>query len=244
MNSPKLGSQAFTCSHCRVLSQQTWNSVLTSPLYHSSEIVRGAKSSAGDSDVGVAGDATLRVGVVAMGQHAVAEALQMSVCANCRGMCLWLRGKMIFPVKSLAPEASSDLPDVAISDYEEAARVFPHSPRASAALLRLTTEKLLGHILGKASSIDAMIADFVKLGVNPTITKAMDVLRVTGNEAVHPGTMSSVGDRATAISLFGLVNIIVEAQITQPKHVQNLFDGLPESKRVGIEQRNKRVIGE
>jgi len=70
----------------------------------------------------------------------------------------------------------------------------------------------------------------------------MDVLRITGNEAVHPGTMDNIDDENTALSLFGLINLIVDVLITQPKHVDQLYAGLPESKRQAIEQRNAKAV--
>jgi hypothetical protein len=133
------------------------------------------------------------------------------------------------------------MPAPASRDYEEAAKIVRHSPRAAAALLRLCTEKLLGHLLKRDGSIDGMIADFVALGVPLQVQQAMDVLRVTGNEAVHPGTMDAVDDLDTALALFGLVNLIVDDLITRPKLVSQMFDALPAGKREAIQARNARA---
>jgi len=45
-------------------------------------------------------------------------------------------------------------------------------------------------------------------------------------------------DRVTAEKLFGLVNIIAEVMISQPKHIDAMFEGLPERAREAIEKRD------
>ncbi len=63
------------------------------------------------------------------------------------------------------------------------------------------------------------------------------VVRVVGNDAVHPGALDLRDDRAAAERLFGLVNLIVERMISYPKHVEALDGSLPETKRDEIERR-------
>jgi hypothetical protein len=66
------------------------------------------------------------------------------------------------------------------------------------------------------------------------------VVRVIGNNAVHPGQIDLRDDRTTAETLFGLVNLICEKMITEPKHVEAVYERLPESDRKAIEQRDTR----
>jgi hypothetical protein len=47
-------------------------------------------------------------------------------------------------------------------------------------------------------------------------------------------------DVETANKLFGLVNLIAQAMITQPKETKQLYETLPEHKRKAIEDRDKR----
>lgn len=68
--------------------------------------------------------------------------------------------------------------------------------------------------------------------------KALDVGRVIGNNAVHPGQIDLKDDRATAEKLFGLVNLIADIMVTQPKHIDAMFQGLPEGARKAIEKRD------
>ena len=72
------------------------------------------------------------------------------------------------------------------------------------------------------------------------IQKVLDVVRVVGNKAVHPGQIAfDVDDKATATMLMRLLNIIVERMITEPKEIGSLYQGLPESVRESIEKRDK-----
>ncbi len=71
------------------------------------------------------------------------------------------------------------------------------------------------------------------------VQQALDVVRVVGNEAVHPGTLDLRDDRDIAMQLFGLVNAIVDQTITHPKTVRELYAKLPDAKRQAIEQRDK-----
>jgi hypothetical protein len=66
----------------------------------------------------------------------------------------------------------------------------------------------------------------------------LDIVRVIGNESVHPGTIDLRDEPETAVQLAGLVNFIAEAMITQPKEIDKLYDSLPESKREAIDRRD------
>lgn len=79
----------------------------------------------------------------------------------------------------------------------------------------------------------------MRKGLPVQIQQALDIVRVVGNEAVHPGQLDLRDDQDTALKLFGLVNLIAEVMITQPKHVAAMFSSVvPESKRAEIEKRD------
>ena len=90
----------------------------------------------------------------------------------------------------------------------------------------------------KGENINDDIASLVKRGLDVDIQRALDVVRVIGNSAVHPGTIDLKDDKATAVRLFELVNIIVERQIATPKRIAALFDGLPQSSKTAIKKRD------
>ncbi|MGL5466909.1 MAG: DUF4145 domain-containing protein, partial [Shewanella sp.] len=74
------------------------------------------------------------------------------------------------------------------------------------------------------------------------VQKALDVVRVIGNEAVHPGEINLDDNREMALQLFNVINLIADQMITHPKQVEAMYSQLPESKLEGIEQRDKKSI--
>lgn len=145
---------------------------------------------------------------------------------------------MLFPNNSSAPAPHPDLPDPIKADFEEARAISSQSPRGAAALLRLTIQKLCEHLGETGSNINNDIASLVAKGLPPKIQKAMDVVRVVGNEAVHPGEMDIKDDQETVEMLFVLVNLVVEQMIATPNRVNEMFEKLPGAKRQQIEQRD------
>ena len=129
------------------------------------------------------------------------------------------------------------MPPAVLDDYEEAASICVKSPRAAAALLRLALEKLC-HALGKSGTINLMIGDLVKDGLPSRAQQAFDAVRVIGNEAVHPGEIDLRDDLDTVLTLFKLLNLIVEKVITEPKEIDQIYSGLPPGKLKGIEDRD------
>jgi hypothetical protein len=122
-------------------------------------------------------------------------------------------------------------------DYEEAARILSLSPRGSAALLRLAIQKLCVELGGKGTNLNDDIAKLVARGLPVQVQQALDVVRVTGNNAVHPGQIAPE-DTDTAAQLFSLVNIIVEYMIDMPKRIGSMYNALPEGARKAVERRD------
>jgi hypothetical protein len=74
--------------------------------------------------------------------------------------------------------------------------------------------------------------------LSPKIQQALDIVRVVGNNAVHPGRIDLRDDRETALQLFALINLIGDVMITQPKHLDELYQSLPQAARDAIKQRD------
>ena len=123
-------------------------------------------------------------------------------------------------------------------DYDEASRILELSPRGAAALLRLALQKLCKELGQPGENINDDIKALVANGLDPIIQQALDSVRVIGNKAVHPGEIDLRDDRATAESLFGILNLIVERMISVPNHVKELYETLPETERQKIEKRD------
>lgn len=130
-------------------------------------------------------------------------------------------------------------PDIA-QDYDEARAILNLSPRGAAALLRLAVQKLCIHLGEKGIRIDDDIASLVKKGLSPLVQRSLDVVRVIGNEAVHPGEMNMRDDQATALRLLDLVNLISDQMISHPKAVDDLYSKLPPGKLKAIDRRDDR----
>jgi len=130
-----------------------------------------------------------------------------------------------------------DLPEEIKSDFREAAEIWHSSPRGSAALLRLCIQKLCIRLGKSGRNLNNDIGELVKEGLDPRIQKSLDIVRVIGNNAVHPGQILT-DDRETASRLFRLVNMIADAMITQPKHINEFYEELPESAKRQIEKRD------
>jgi hypothetical protein len=108
--------------------------------------------------------------------------------------------------------------------------------------LRLCLQKLLGHIGGKGEHIDTDIKTLVAQGLDPHIQQALDVIRVTGNNAVHPLEMNLEDDHDSVLVLFEMINFIVEERISRPLKTQDRFANLPEKARLAIEKRDKPKV--
>lgn len=167
--------------------------------------------------------------------------ISISKCFSCKKLSLWRHDFLIFPQPLSGEEPNPDLPDDVLADYEEARAVFSASPRASAALLRLCVEKICRHVGDAKETLDKNIARLVGRGLDERIQKALDIVRVIGNESVHPGQIVLNDDRKTAVELFAIVNLIAEHFISREKRINALYDSLPREKLKGIEDRNRKA---
>lgn len=165
--------------------------------------------------------------------------LKLCICTHCSDYSLWHNGVMIYPDSKDVESPNQDLDKEIIEDYEEAASIVQKSPRGAAALLRLAIQKLCKQLGEPGKNINSDIASLVKAGLPERIQKALDVVRVTGNEAVHPGVLDLKDDQETAQQLFRLINFIAEKMISEPKEVDKLFDNLPQTKKDEIKKRDE-----
>lgn len=208
---PAYKQNAFNCPYCGAFSRMVWDSLWASQL----------RSGLG---------------------------LWAAKCTHCDGFTCWQdievdegaapQGRMIIPDGSVAPLPHPEMPEAVANDYLEARSIVSRSPRGAAALLRLTLQKLCVELGETSGNINTDIGSLVRKGMAVEIQQALDVVRVVGNNSVHPGELSETDIADIASTLFELVNAIVEDRISRPKKLAALFERLPEGAREAITKRD------
>lgn len=252
---PLLGKASFKCPHCGAIAHQDWYDLRAKfhegklgPGVPDADLTRRVKESADippDQKPRYIEWATkMLTGNVFFDEQEwesyqlQVENLWLSRCFSCEAIAVWVHDRLIFPSYNLAILPNNDLPSDIKADFMEAAKILDLSPRGSAALLRLCIQKLCKHLGKPGDNLNSDIAQLVKGGLDVRIQKSLDIVRVVGNSAVHPGQIDLTDNRDIAFRLFRLVNMIADAMITQPKHVESFYAELPENARQQIEKRD------
>lgn len=230
MNTPKIkhGSEAFPCPLCSVYAQQSWyyvkiketshfpNSPSSKYEYYSLETDYDPFNP--DREKGIS----------------------FSVCKVCSKESLWLNEELVYPLENNIEDPNPLMPEEVKAIYDEARAVLNLSPRSSAALLRLGLEILLPHLGADKAKINTMIQQLVEerkaIG---RVQKAMDALRVIGNDAVHPGVIDLEGrdNKEVSLALFKITNYIVAETLGSDDMIEDLYSLLPGRVKEGIENR-------
>ena len=134
--------------------------------------------------------------------------------------------RWVYPDRGNAPPPNPDMPASVTKYYEEAASIAAKSPRAAAGLLRLAVQLLCKELGESGENVNDDIGGLVQKGLPTTVQKSLDTVRVTGNNAVHPGQIDT-DDKQVVASRFSLLNVIVEYMLSLPNRVGTLYDTLP-----------------
>ena len=167
---------------------------------------------------------------------------KISNCEHCYKFIIWNGKTIIYPKKISVGSPNDDLSDEIKNDYIEAANILTDSPRAAAAILRLALQKLCTQLGEKGENINDDIGSLVKKGLNLQVQKALDSLRITGNNAVHPGQIDLSEDIEKVTKLFDIINFIADKMITEPKQLDDFYDELPEDSRKAVEKRDGEAV--
>ncbi|SEO30800.1 protein of unknown function [Paracoccus alcaliphilus] len=224
--------KAFNCPYCGVYARQSWGWVGYTMLYNG-----GANASEVDDDCYVTRSSHSQ-------KMQILNGINISVCEHCHKFSIWIKDRLMLPPNLNVDPPHEDMPASVSTIYHEAAEIVDASPRGAAALLRVALEQLT-HELGcdPDNRINEKIGELVAKGVSPDVTKACDVLRVTGNNAAHPAETLLLDDnRDTAISLFQIINYIVEQTISHAKRLADMHNRLPEGVRLQIDKRNLKAL--
>lgn len=156
-------------------------------------------------------------------------------------------GTMIYPKQIIIPPAE-DMPEHIKKTYKEASLVLQDSPRATCALLRLALQELMAYLKDHyeeyrdltGKDINKDIGTLVKhCGLSPKIQKALDSIRITGNNVLHLGELNIDDNQDIPETLFKILNFIVKEMITQPKEIEGLYEKMPEKERGWVLDRDK-----
>jgi hypothetical protein len=253
---PQLGSNSFNCPHCGAQAHQSWFKAFLkaypsqeSPTVIHFEILNTIYAEDFEDDKErerfegfrqrlEKHFITYRAHLYGQTLHSELINVTLSHCFSCDGFAVWSRDQLIHPVHNSDIVSHAEMPENIKEEFQEAADIVDRSPRGAAALLRLCIQRLMPHIGGKGENLNHDIGKLVGEGLEPEIQQAMDLWRVIGNNAVHPGQIDLQDDKATALSLFELLNLIVERKVAVPNRLKALYATLPQSAREQIERRN------
>ena len=162
-------------------------------------------------------------------------------CPSCGNISIWYNGKMIYPLYGSAPPPNPDMSPKVKEIYEESRQIYVISPRASAALLRVCIEKITEELGEKDGTLNTRIGNLVKKDLPVEIQKALDAVRVTGNDVLHAGQIGLNDSYETAYPLFDIVNLIIQRMVSEKKMIDKIFAKLPQEKQDGIANRDKKI---
>lgn len=243
---PEYGSKKFKCPHCSILATQDWSnafkiSMMSSKIlddsyldyrsqvqdYAQEQISRFISTSQKD----------FRSSIFEL----LPKNLSVATCISCEKFTLWVDKGLVYPKKTTVSPPNEDLDEDIKALYIEAATILVDSPKGSTALLRLALQKLLKQIGGTGKNINKDIKDLVADNLSSQMQKALDLLRVVGNNAVHPGQINLDDNIEIARKLFDILNYIAYELITKPKELEVLYaDLIPLETQEHIKQRDKQ----
>jgi hypothetical protein len=195
-------ANAFHCPHCGVYTKQQWYNM--------------AKGAISERSL------DYYAGFV--------SGLYLSLCSQCGKYALWLNDKIIYPASSIAPWPNMDMPVNVKEDYMEARSIVKDSPKAASALLRMALQKLMCCLGESGKNMEVDVSGLIRKGLPERFRGALRAVRAIGTDSVRPSEISALDDLETATALFSLVNMIIDATISQQRKVSQLTTSLPNPK--------------
>jgi len=217
-NVPKYCEAQFNCPHCNVYAKQFWSHLQThngfnwvSPVDQQSNF-----------------------------NQTLGKDWVVSTCEHCGNYIIWFKASIVHPQSIPVGLPNKDMNQDIVGDYMEAARVYSDSPRSAAALLRLALQKLCKQLGQSGDNINNDIKKLVEGGLNPLVQKSLDALRITGNNAVHPGKINLAEEPERVLKLFDLLNFIANKMITEPKEIAEFYNALPDGSKSAVKKRDNK----
>ena len=169
----------------------------------------------------------------------VPNSFSVATCSTCGEISLWVNKEIVYPRQTPIAPQNEDMEQEIQDLYIEASNIVVDSPKGATALLRLALQLLLKQLGKSGKNINNDIKELVSEGLSPKIQQALDLLRVVGNNAVHPGQIDIEDGRDIALKLFHVLNFIADEMITKPKELDLLYaDVVPEETKKHIDERD------
>ncbi|MDP2538127.1 DUF4145 domain-containing protein [Alteromonas stellipolaris] len=241
---PEYGKKKFQCPHCNTLATQEWftassaSDIATRIIQH---LFLNYRSSVRDYAQNYIANFLEEIDNEFMSKfyNFVPKGFSVATCSSCNDVTVWIDKNIVYPKKTALPPPNEDLDEDIKSLYLEAASILIDSPKGATALLRLALQKLLKQVGKSGKNINNDIKELVSEGMSPKIQQALDLLRVVGNNAVHPGQINLDDNAEIAQKLFSILNFICEELITKPRELQSLYaDLIPTDTQTHIKQRD------
>lgn len=241
---PEYGNKKFQCPHCNTVASQGWftannaGSTATGIIHHLYLNYRPSITDYAQEYI-----VNFLKEIDSRFQNNfydfVPKGFSVATCSSCGDFTLWVNKEIVYPKKTTVPPPNEDLNEDIKALYLEASSILVDSPKGATALLRLALQKLLEQVGKSGKNINNDIKSLVAEGLSPKIQQALDLLRVIGNNAVHPGQINLDDSTEIAQKLFGILNFIAEELITKPKELEDLYaDLIPSDTQDYIKQRD------
>jgi hypothetical protein len=234
-----LGAESFSCPHCNAIAHQDWYSLFLKPenatdvVVLTLEALMLAKGTESDQFLQHLKDKVLAYEYQDHARNLKVKLLNLHVsrCYNCKGFTVWVRDRLVFPVR--VKEAPPDVVEVDIEevandvqktveniqesdehvqanaeevneaseDFEEAAAILNKFPRGAAALTRICIQKMMPLVKGNAKNLDENFSSLVRKGLEVEIQQAMDVLQVVRKSPLQRSEVDLKEENETAKKL-------------------------------------------
>lgn len=243
---PKHGSKKFKCPHCNIVATQEWfngynaGNAVMSIFQHIYLNYRQGVQDYAQKFISDFLDSSTHDFKQTFNRF-VPNGFSIATCCSCSEITLWVNEQIVYPKKTTILPPNDDLDEDIKALYIEASTILIDSPKGSTALLRLALQMLLKQVGKSGKKINDDIKELVSEGLSPKIQQALDLLRVIGNNAVHPGQINLDDDTEVAEKLFSILNFIADELITKPKELESLYaDLIPSDTQEHIKQRDKQ----
>ena len=214
---PGYKKTAFHCPHCEVFANQNWYTVCKYNFdFFRVEIRDYLKRTDFRADWLLSFLEDLYINLAIRNNN-------VSLCVHCKNYSIWVNGQMVYPNMPTAPLPIEEMPETVKKLYNEAREIAGKSPRGACALLRLAVQQLVKELGEDEKNLNKAIGNLVKKGLPEKIKKALDSVRVIGNNVVHPGKINIEDKPEITNTLFMLINFISEKMFRDDQTVEKIF---------------------